>query len=98
MGNLATKWRKVLKEALTLRPAGRFLQRHPSVLCLLFFLVILYKYFFSWFTLLLAASPIFLFTGFFLGIILAYGEPNNPENDHVSSGTPKVGRHTGRVA
>ncbi|XP_024313081.1 uncharacterized protein LOC100840168 [Brachypodium distachyon] len=90
MGNLATKWRKVLKEALTLRPAGRFLQRHPSVLCLLFFLVILYKYFFSWFTLLLAASPIFLFTGFFLGIILAYGEPNNPENDHVYKKIQKV--------
>ncbi|KAL5198893.1 hypothetical protein ABZP36_002405 [Zizania latifolia] len=66
-----------------LQTAGRFFRRHPSVFGSLLFLVILYKYFFGWFTLLLETSPIFLFAGFFLGIILAYGEPNIPENDHI---------------
>ncbi|XP_047063024.1 uncharacterized protein LOC124670580 [Lolium rigidum] len=77
------KWRKVLKETYTLQTAGRFCRRHPSVLCLLLCVVILYKYYFSWFSLLVATSPILLLTGFFLGIILAYGEPNNPDNDHI---------------
>ncbi|KAG8080608.1 hypothetical protein GUJ93_ZPchr0007g4772 [Zizania palustris] len=66
-----------------LQAAGRFFRRHPSVFGSLLFLVILYKYFFGWFTVLVATSPIFLFAGFFLGIILAYGEPNIPENDHI---------------
>ncbi|RLN32987.1 hypothetical protein C2845_PM03G06510 [Panicum miliaceum] len=66
-----------------LRTAGRFFQRHPCVLCLLVLLLILYKYFFGWFTLLVTTSPIFLIAGIFLGIILAYGEPNNPEKDHI---------------
>ncbi|WVZ65892.1 LOW QUALITY PROTEIN: hypothetical protein U9M48_015183 [Paspalum notatum var. saurae] len=42
-----------------------------------------YLYFFGWFTLLVTTSPIFLIAAVFLGIILAYGEPNNPEKDHV---------------
>uniref|UniRef100_A0A0D9WYP6 Tyrosinase copper-binding domain-containing protein n=1 Tax=Leersia perrieri TaxID=77586 RepID=A0A0D9WYP6_9ORYZ len=66
-----------------LQTAGRFFRRYPSVFGSLLFLVLLYKYFFGWFTVLLATSPIFVFAGFFLGIILAYGEPNIPENDHV---------------
>ncbi|XP_015694463.1 uncharacterized protein LOC102704991 isoform X2 [Oryza brachyantha] len=66
-----------------LQTVGRFFRQHPSVFVSLVFLVILYKYFFGWFTLILETSPIFLFAGFFLGIILAYGEPNIPENDHV---------------
>jgi hypothetical protein len=45
----------------------------------------LYKYFFSWFTVLVTTSPIFLIAGIFLGIILAYGEPNNPEKDHAQN-------------
>ncbi|KAF0908635.1 hypothetical protein E2562_026852 [Oryza meyeriana var. granulata] len=66
-----------------LQTAGRFFRRYPLVFSSLLFLVILYKYFFGWFTLVLATSPTFLFAGFFLGLILAYGEPNIPENDHV---------------
>ncbi|CAM0905823.1 unnamed protein product [Alopecurus aequalis] len=77
------KWRMVLKETYTLQTAGRFFRRHPSVLCLLLCLVILYKYYFSWFSLLVATSSILLFTGFFLGIILTYGEPNSPKNDNI---------------
>jgi hypothetical protein len=53
----------------------------------------LYKYYFSWFSLLVATSPILLFTGFFLGIILAYGEPNNPENDHIYKKIQKAPRN-----
>ncbi|XP_062188850.1 uncharacterized protein LOC133892136 [Phragmites australis] len=77
------EWQKVLKEMSPLRAAGRFFRHHPLVLCLLLFLVILYKYFFGWFALLVTTSPIFLIAGVFLGIILAYGEPNTPEKDHV---------------
>ncbi|XP_020160782.1 uncharacterized protein [Aegilops tauschii subsp. strangulata] len=80
------KWRKVLKEAYTLetlQTVCRFIRCHPSVLCLLLCLLILYKYYFSWLSLLVATSPIFLFTGLFLGVVLTYGEPNNPENDHI---------------
>ncbi|XP_052162159.1 uncharacterized protein LOC127779427 isoform X1 [Oryza glaberrima] len=66
-----------------LKTVGRFFRRYPSIFSSLVFLVILYKFFFGWFTFLLETSPIFLFAGFFLGIILAYGEPNIPENDHV---------------
>ncbi|CAN6211578.1 unnamed protein product [Urochloa humidicola] len=77
------KWRKILKEMTPLTTASRFFQRHPSVLCLVLLLLVLYKYFFGWFTLLVTTSPIFLIAGVFLGIILAYGEPNNPEKDHV---------------
>ncbi|KAJ1290859.1 hypothetical protein BS78_02G275200 [Paspalum vaginatum] len=77
------KWKIVLKEMAPLRTAARFFRLHPSALCLLIFLLILYKYFFGWFTLLVTTSPIFLIAGVFLGIILAYGEPNNPEKDHV---------------
>ncbi|CAL5062832.1 unnamed protein product [Urochloa decumbens] len=77
------KWRTVLKEMTPLRTAGRFVQRHPSVLCLVLLLLVLYKYFFGWFTLLVTTSPIFLIAGVFLGIILTYGEPNNLEKDHV---------------
>ncbi|KAM3215089.1 hypothetical protein ACQJBY_067202 [Aegilops geniculata] len=86
LGDLTMKWRKVLKEAYTLetlQTVCRFIRCHPSVLCLLFCLLILYKYYFSWLSLLVATSPIFLFTGLFLGVILTYGEPNNPENDHI---------------
>ncbi|TKW34690.1 hypothetical protein SEVIR_2G322200v4 [Setaria viridis] len=77
------KWRKILKEMTPLRTAGRFFRRHPSVLCLVLLLLILYKYFFGWFTLLVTTSPIFLIAGVFLGVILAFGEPNNSEKDHV---------------
>ncbi|CAL5082898.1 unnamed protein product [Urochloa decumbens] len=83
MRNCTMKWRKILKEMTPFRTAGRFFQRHPSVLCLVLLLLVLYKYFFGWFTLLVTTSPIFLIAGVFLGIILAYGEPNNPEKDHV---------------
>ncbi|XP_044962534.1 uncharacterized protein LOC123413659 [Hordeum vulgare subsp. vulgare] len=80
------KWKNLCKEAYTLetlQTVSRFFQRHPSFFCLLLCLVILYKYYFSWFSLLVAASPILLFTGLFLGVILTYGEPNNPENDYI---------------
>jgi hypothetical protein len=43
----------------------------------------LYKYFFSWFTVLVTTSPIFLIAGIFLGIILAYGDLNSIEKDHI---------------
>ncbi|KAI4969403.1 hypothetical protein ZWY2020_000333 [Hordeum vulgare] len=80
------KWKNLCKEAYTLetlQTVSRFFQRHPSFFCLLLCLVILYKYYFSWLSLLVAASPILLFTGLFLGVILTYGEPNNPENDYI---------------
>ncbi|CAD6218116.1 unnamed protein product [Miscanthus lutarioriparius] len=77
------KWKNILREMAPLRSTGRFFRRHPSALCLLIFLLVLYKYFFGWFTLIVTTSPIFLIAGVFLGIILAYGEPNNPEKDHV---------------
>jgi hypothetical protein len=77
------KWQTIIRGMSPLRTTARFFRRHPWALCLLIFLLMLYKYFFSWFTVLVTTSPIFLIAGIFLGIILAYGEPNNPEKDHI---------------
>ncbi|TVU02796.1 hypothetical protein EJB05_12744, partial [Eragrostis curvula] len=90
LGSLTMRWQKIVRQMSPLRTTGRFFQRHPWALCLLLFLLILYKYFFSWFTVLVTTSPIFLIAGIFLGIILAYGEPNHPEKDHVYKKIEKV--------
>jgi hypothetical protein len=77
------KWQKIIRRMSPLRTTGQFFRSHPRALCLLIFLLILYKYFFCWFTVLVTTLPIFLIAGIFLGTILAYGELNSIEKDHI---------------
>jgi hypothetical protein len=53
---------------------------HPFLLSTIFSLVLIYEYLPSLFNLLLGFSPTILFTTILLAIVLAYGEPNIPEN------------------
>jgi hypothetical protein len=53
---------------------------HPFLLFTIFSLLLIYKYLPSLFNLLLGFSPTILFTTILLAVVLAYGEPNIPEN------------------
>uniref|UniRef100_A0ACD6AGH7 Uncharacterized protein n=1 Tax=Avena sativa TaxID=4498 RepID=A0ACD6AGH7_AVESA len=56
-------------------------QRHPLLLCFLFFLGFLYTFLYPIFVFLLASSPVLLLTAFLLGIVLLHSVPQH-EHDH----------------
>lgn len=70
----------IKKIPIHMRRASRGCVRdHPFILCIVCFLLIIYRYFPSIFALLLASFPTILCTAVLLGLLLSYGEPNVPE-------------------
>ncbi|KAG6495411.1 uncharacterized protein LOC121992332 [Zingiber officinale] len=73
---------------LSIRTIVRFIQYHPFVVSLAFFLLVLYKSFPSLFAFLVSSSPVIACTFLLLGFLLSHGEPNIPvveeENKRLS--------------
>ncbi|XP_074559438.1 uncharacterized protein LOC141815388 [Curcuma longa] len=63
---------------LCTRTIVRFIQYHPFVVSLVFFLLVLYKSFPSLFAFLVSSSPVIACTFLLLGFLLSHGEPNIP--------------------
>ncbi|KAG1365535.1 hypothetical protein COCNU_12G005350 [Cocos nucifera] len=58
---------------------------------MVFFVLILYKFFPSLFVFLVSSSPVIVCTAVLLGTILVYGEPNIPEVEEKDGKTPRLG-------
>lgn len=53
--------------------------KNPFLVCMLCFLIFLYRFFPFLFSLLLSASPVLVSTAVLLGTLLSFGQPNIPE-------------------
>ncbi|XP_074559537.1 LOW QUALITY PROTEIN: uncharacterized protein LOC141815491 [Curcuma longa] len=63
---------------LCIQTIVRFIYYHPFVICLVFFLLKLYKSFPSLLAFLVSSSPVIVCTFLLLGLLLSYGEPTIP--------------------
>lgn len=62
-----------------IRTCYRSVCNHPFLVGILFCLIILYRSFPFWFSLLVSASPVLVCTAILLGTLLSFGQPNIPE-------------------
>uniref|UniRef100_A0A6P4AZL2 uncharacterized protein LOC107434667 n=1 Tax=Ziziphus jujuba TaxID=326968 RepID=A0A6P4AZL2_ZIZJJ len=70
-----------------IRTCYRSVCNHPFLVGILFCLIILYRSFPFWFSLLVSASPVLVCTAILLGTLLSFGQPNIPEigkEEHLS--------------
>ncbi|PKA64044.1 hypothetical protein AXF42_Ash005056 [Apostasia shenzhenica] len=63
---------------LSVRVSWRSISRHPFLVGLLFFMLLLYRYFPTIFAFIIYSSPVLVCTALLLGALLVYGEPNIP--------------------
>ncbi|CAL9053626.1 unnamed protein product, partial [Musa banksii] len=72
------------------RTSYRCARDHPFVFALVFFLLVLYRFFPSLFAFLVSSSPVIVCTTVLLGLLLSYGEPNIPEIEIEDTRTREV--------
>lgn len=64
---------------ISIRACHRSVCNHPFLVCLLGFLIFLYRSFPFVFSILVSASPVLVCTAVLLGTLLSFGQPNIPE-------------------